>query len=364
MQTFSNYRSPIPFPVYARLLTIYPMRDGESEASWLKRIRQDISLPQRIFGTDEFKHELSRAVQRRQKDRARREDIRQKVGSTVFKDELAQGVQRRAMAQAGARRMGQASAGPSLVTIAPGRLGAPLNTIAPRYRDEFIVGGHQYRFADEAYDWLLEQFDAATPVNGSIFWNGINELALAKLVEQWNTELRGEIFGQLEATTAARYVNKQFYWEEGGRFQQYFKDVSDRLGHEAKGHVTSVVRCGLRYDSIFTVTELPRMLGSMEDQIRQRLQPTITDLTIVVIEPKTMPERSVATYTNNEITMIPIVKPVPAGGRINRREDCEIEGHVGLSARVRNYWTGRGSVGESAAAKRIRTDFGRLIKWP
>lgn len=224
-----------------------------------------------------------------------------------------------------------------------------------------VANASQYKYATEAYQLLLEQFDAVTPADGSIFWNGINELALAKLVDQWNTDLGSEVFGQLEATTAARYVNKKFEWEDGP-FKNYFTEVSDRLGHAARGHVTSVVRCGLRHDSIFTVTELPRMLKSMEDLIKTKRPPIVTDLTIVVIEPKHLEDRSVAAFTNNEITMIPIVRPV--GWRINCRNDCTIDGRVALSARVREYWTLRGQRPESAAATKIKKDFAKLIKWP
>jgi hypothetical protein len=52
-----------------------------------------------------------------------------------------------------------------------------------------VANESQYKYATEAYQLLLEQFDAVTPADGSIFWNGINELALAKLVDQWNTDL-------------------------------------------------------------------------------------------------------------------------------------------------------------------------------
>src|SRR5262249_28274958 len=157
----------------------------------------------------------------------------------------------------------------------------------------------------------------------------------------------------------ARYVNKKFEWEPGP-FQKFFTEVSDRLGHAARGHVTSVVRCGLRHDSIFTVTELPRMLRSMEDQLKARQAPLVTDLTIVVIEPKHLEDRPVAAFTNNEITMIPIVRPI--GFRINGRQDCTVDGHVALSARVREFWSMRGQKRESPAATRIKEDFAKLIK--
>jgi hypothetical protein len=328
-----SYRGAIPLELYIKLQNTFPQYDGESDASWLQRAKRDPMLAGKMFGTPEFNTELIQAVHRR------------------------------AMAQAGARRVGHRRGGPALVKLTNPGDGRATTTIAQRYRDEFMVGNErQYKYATEAYEQLLEQFDAMTPPGGSIFWNGINELALAKLVDQWNTELKGEVFGQLEATTAARYVNKQFEWEQGGVFQKYFTEVSDRLGHAAQGHVTSVVRCGLRHDSIFTVTELPRMLKSMEDQIKAKQAPTVTDLTIVVIEPKHLENRSVAAFTNNEITMIPIVRPV--GWRINGRNDCTVDGHVTVSARVREYWTLRGPQPESAAATKIKEDFAKLIKWP
>jgi len=329
----NNYRGKIPLELYIKLQNTFPQSDGETDAFWLQRVKRDPTLAQKMFGTPEFKTELIQAVHRR------------------------------AMAQAGARRVGHQTAGPALIKLTkPGDAQAK-TTIAERYKDEFMVANEsQYKYATEAYELLMEQFNALTPPGGSIFWNGINELALAKLVDQWNTELGREVFGQLEATTAARYVNKQFEWEQGGVFQKYFTQVSDRLGHAARGHVTSVVRCGLRHDSIFTVTELPRMLKTMEDQLKAKQTPIVTDLTIVVIEPKHLENRSVAAFTNNEITTIPIVRPV--GWRINGRNDCTIDGRIALSARVREYWSVRGQKDESAAATKIKKDFAKLIKWP
>ncbi len=327
-----NYRGLIPLELYIKLQNTFPQADGKSDAVWLQRVKRDPMLSRKMFGTPEFKTELIQAVHRR------------------------------AMAQAGARRVGQQKAGPALIKLTkPGDANAKA-TIAQQYQNEFMVANeNQYKYATEAYQLLLEQFDALTPPDGCIFWNGINELALAKLVDRWNTELGGEIYGQLEATTAARYVNKQFHWE-AGPFQMYFTEVSDRLGHAAQGHVTSVVRCGLRHDSIFTLTELPRMLNSMEEKIKRKQLPIVTDLTIVVIEPKHLMDRSVVAFTNNEITMIPIVRPIAS--RINGRSDCTIDGHVSVSALVREYWSLRGQKDESTAATKIKRDFAKLIKWP
>jgi hypothetical protein len=87
------------------------------------------------------------------------------------------------------------------------------------------------------------------------------------------------------------------------------------------------------------------MFKSMEDQLKakqkegQEKESTVRH-DVVVIEPKHLEERPVAAFTNNETTMIPIVRPV--GGRINGREDCTVDGHVALAARVREYWSMRG----------------------
>ena len=329
----SNYRGKIPLELYIELQNKFPQLDNEPDAAWMRRVKREPDLYRRMFGTPEFRTELIQAVHRR------------------------------AMAMAGARRTGQRQAGPGLVRLTqPGDKQA-VTTIAQRYREEFMVANEsQFKYATAAYDWLMEEFDANTPIGGSIFWNGINELALAKLVDKWNSELGGELFGQLEATTSARYVNKKFEWDQGGVFQKFFTEASDRLGHAARGHVTSVVRCGLRHDSIFTTTELPRMLGSMDQQISAKQSPTITDITIVVIEPKHLPDRPIATFTNNEITMIPIVKPIQ--WRINGRNDCTVQGHVDVPLRVREYWSKQGTKQESSVAARIRQDFGSLIRWP
>jgi hypothetical protein len=328
-----TYKGLIPFELYLELSNKLPQNLGETDQQWVNRIKRDPAFAQKMFSTGQFKMELMQAVQRRE------------------------------MAQAGARRVGYQQAGPVLVKLnKPGDSGAK-TTMASRYIDEFMVKGDptKYKYATEAYNLLLEQFNALTPVNGSIFWNGINELALAKLVDKWNSDLGAEIFGQLEASTEARYVNKRFEWEDGA-FKNYFTTVSDRLGHEARGHVTSVVRCGLRFDSIFTTTELPRMMKMMQDNIKKQQPPVVTDLTIVVIQPKMEGSRGVAAFTNLDIQDIPIVRP--KAWRINGPDDCTVDGKVQINFPVRDYWTKRGKRDHSAAALKIMKDYATLIKWP
>lgn len=327
----SNYCGKLPFELYVELLNKFPQNLGENDVQWLERIKRDAILAQALFGTKQFSRELTEAVAKR------------------------------TMAQAGARRVGQANPGVALLSpdeIWPAKMGPhqQMADVAARFRADET----QFQYATGAYKLLLEQFDATTPVDGSIFWNGINELALAKLVDKWNGE--HEIFGQLEATTAARYVNKQFVWEEGGVFQKYFTDVSERLGGAARGHVTAVVRCGLRFDSILTTTELPRMLKGMDEQLVKGLAPDITDITIVVIQPKWSQAQPIASFTNHGITQIRIVTPI--NKYINGRDDCTQGDSLQPPIRVKDYWTKRGEKPESAAATRIKKDFETLTKWP
>lgn len=189
----NSYRGKIPIELYVELQNKFPQDDGESDLAWLQRIKRDPTLARKMFGTQQFKAELMQAVRRQ---------------ATISK-----------MAAAGAKRQGR-----------DGKAWAP----AQRFQDDVMLqiqksGGDQAAYAKEAYEQLMEQFDATTPVDGSVFWNGINELALLKKIDKWNND--SEIFGQLEATTEARYVNKQFVWEKGGVFAKYFTDVSGKLGH-------------------------------------------------------------------------------------------------------------------------------------
>jgi hypothetical protein len=335
-----GYKGRIPLELYIELRNKFPQFDGESDVAWLQRVKRDPLLVKKMFGTPQFK------------------------------DELLQAVTRRMMAQSGATRVGHTVGGPALVPLTkPGAANAK-KEIAEEYQKDFMVGppgSRQYKYAKEAYQLLLDQFDAATPVNGSIFWNGINELTLAEMVHDWNRDLgSGQLFGQLEATTAARYVNKQFVWEKDpkGLFHNYFDKVSGKLGHMAKGHVTAVVRCGLRNDSIFTVTELPAMLKNMDEAIRAKKEPGVTDISIVVIEPKHMLDEQIAVFTNNDIAKVPIIETV--NWPVRGPKDVKIsttQRFPAISQFLRYYWAARGPRPESAATKRIRKDFARLIVW-
>lgn len=336
-----SYIGKIPIELYIELRNKFPQFKGETDMAWLHRAKRDPLLAKKMFGTPQFK------------------------------EELLQAVARRTMAVAGGRRLGQATVGPALVPLSkPGAKNAK-DEIAAEYRKDYdafkIVKGkngseRQESYAQQAYELLMEQFDGATPVNGSVFWNGINELNLAEMVHEWNQDLRGggQLFGQLEATTVARYVNHQFEWQ--GPFKDYFTDVSAELGEVARGHVTAVVRCGLRDTSIFTHTELIRMLGNMDAALRGKREPKVTDISIVVIEPKHLPGEQIAVYTNNDIQKVPIIHNdrFPVKGP----NDVSIVGYrPPLSRWLQYYWEARGKQPESPATARIRKDIQRLITW-
>lgn len=351
----NNYRGLIPYELYVELQNKFPQAKDESDTLWLERVKRDPTLAQKMFGTAEFRTELMQAVAQRtmaQAGAVRLVGGEYKKGRyPLIKFSMPQGIIKERIAE-----LEQAAKVPLVqrTTRKP---------IAERYAREFMLENtNQYKYATEAYDLLLEQFDASTPENGSIFWNGINELALAKLVDHWNSKHGSELFGQLEATTAARYVNKQFVW--GGKFEKYFIEVSGRLGLQAKGHVTAVVRCGLRHDSIFTTKELPNILEQMKQQIEKNMTPNVTDLTIVVIEPWDLNDQPIKTFTNKDITFIPIVCPAPGKRFIDGRNSCTKDRLFNISETVWKYWSERGPKPESWAAINIVRDFKDLTKWP
>jgi hypothetical protein len=211
----SNYRGKVPLPLYIKLNNMLPRGPEENEAAWLQRVKHDPFGKQMLRSTfEDFQDELQQAVARRTMAMSEAQRIGLEAERQLGKK----------MLESGATVL---QAAPTLIRQSADR-GRLTTTIAQRYRDE-----------------LLEQFVASnrTPQNGNIFWNGISELALAKLVDKWNTELPDEAkLGQLEATTSARYVNHQFKWEKGGVFEKYFNEVSDRLGKVRVG--TSPQSCG------------------------------------------------------------------------------------------------------------------------
>lgn len=323
-----NYRGKIPFELYIELENEFPRLGNESDRDWIARVMREPRF-NRYFASPQFGVMLRQAVHRRW------------------------------MSLGGAKPVNKARSGPHLIAARNPNAKA---TIATRFKRELLnqddTAKDQYR--DEAMKLLIDDFDAATPADGSIFWNGVNELALARKVDQWNEEHKEEIFGQLEATTAVRYINRQFEW--GPATEKYFNTVSGRLGEAAKGHVTAVCRCGLRNDSILTTTELPKMFDKMVAQIKRRETPTVTDFTIVVIEPKGLEHRRVRSFTNNELSMISIIARAQGARFINGPGDCVARGHLDIPLLLRNYWNDK-KPGPSKAAKRIMADYEALIRF-
>ena len=153
--------------------------------------------------------------------------------------------------------------------------------------------------SQQAEDLLLQLHEASlkTSVNGTLFWNGPNEVALAKLASEWSQE-DAQAYVTLEGGTSVGYVNKRFVW--GDEFESFVTKASAKLALAASGHVPAVCRFGLRNDSILTHTELPRMINLMHQQLSQGQAPSITDISIIVINPIGSNE-TFSVFTNSDI---------------------------------------------------------------
>jgi hypothetical protein len=363
----TKYIGKIPQELYLDLQNRWPQARGENDGMWVFRIRQDPdclaylqSAEARMFLSPELATDIVAAAERH------------------------------LMAFSGATRTGAAHPGLVQQNRPPDtgrgfvrrlRGNMPSSDIAPLFRADLMteapdgpVGADDMTYLPTqanrslAAALLVDLFDPTTPPDGSIFWNGINELALARMVNDWNTTIGHQVFGQLEATTAARYVNKRFEWTEGGAFQHYFETVSGHLGLAASGHVTAVVRCGLRNTSIFTTTELPNMLERMQGQLGQSPTPTVTDISIVVIEPYGIEHEPVHVFVNREMFDISQIRSNRADGRINGRDSCapldmalEIFDRYPLA---RDYLRARPTDTPSHAATRMQQDVASLTQWP
>ena len=78
----------------------------------------------------------------------------------------------------------------------------------------------------------------------------------------------------------------------------------------------------------------------LEEQIKKKETPTVTDLSIVVIEPKEFENRSVVAYANNEITMIPIVRPPDDPGVDEEAPPDEFSEQIGAPKAQAGGWRG------------------------
>lgn len=291
----ANYQSTIlPWPVYLRMQNQYPQRIDETDRGWLHRIKPMFEAQKAALmplSTQDFRTQL--------RDAALNRGMRRIVS---FDEKKVPGRE--------AQRQLHNS---KVISTNPYLQGASDAARA------------EARFQDEMVQWLADMSDVSTPANGAIFWNGVNENRLAERVAEWNRSYGpGQVqCGQLEATTDVRFVNNKYTWTYGNAYHKYGEKVSEMLGAGSSGHVTAVVRWGLNKWSIFTNTELPRMLYNMEAQILQGAAPKMTDLTIVVIEPLGRTER-VHCYVNNNILDAPVWegKPLPPGVYPAKPDDC------------------------------------------
>ncbi len=349
---------PPPAPEFTGLAPTAPYRQSSPAAKPL--------LPLQV-NADVFEF-FTRFIPRQQnespkqfKDRVMRDPVlklkvEEALRNAPFSEQIKLAAMRRALAVAGGRRTG----------------GGPAAPVAEQY-DKDLRSSPEARkkFAADIVNFLDTGFDYNSPVSGSIFWTGVDPDKLVKQVGVWNKEFDGQMFGQLEATTDARYINGAFDWSVEGAeqqvTQQYFGRVSERYGANAAGHVTSVQMWGLRNDSIFTTKELPTLFQHMADAIGRGEEPQVQDITIVVLDPLAFEQMPYKLYTNAEIGGIPIVhKSVEdsVSRWIRGRQDCGVTKYVRdiLPQAVEGYWLlKRGAQEASAAAKKIAQDY-PLIK--
>jgi hypothetical protein len=196
---------------------------------------------------------------------------------------------------------------------------------------------------------LAKNFDHSTPDDSSVFWTGIDNNKLRWLVQSWNKQNPGKIFGQLEATTDTRFMDGVLTdWGPGGGATAYFEAASVELGKQASGHVTSIQRFGLQTDpgKIFTHKEFPALLKGMDDDLGKG-QPRVTDITIVVVDPIGFPGIKCKSFTNLEINNINLIDKVGDQAQIFTINQGKPAGKVGMHGvtkipeKVRSFWLSR-----------------------
>jgi hypothetical protein len=269
---------------------------------------------------------------------------------------------RRAMRAAGAVSDAGIGIVPQTQITVP-NLFATSPAIASRYRSET----NSPNFVRDQIAYLAESFDYTTPVNGSIFWSGIDKTKLVAQVKAWNLALTGQLFGQLECTTDAQFIDDAFDWETAGATGQYWAAVSEALGNAARGHVTSIQLYGLqqRASNIFRHKELPAMLEGMKAEILRGATPSVTDISIVVAEPWCDPMLDCRTFTNQAIATIPILQSAQnAEGWLESRDPAQTlkvaDTRSIIPDEVMNYWVNKPNVGPSAASVKIANDIENL----
>lgn len=207
----------------------------------------------------------------------------------------------------------------------------------------------------EQVKYLAEAFDYETPKSGSVFWSGVDANKLVGQVRDWNKQPGAkDKFGQLEATTDARFLNGAFEYKEA--VQGYWSAASKEYGKSALGHVTSVQVFGIRKATIFWKEELREILNGMNAKLAVKQMPDVIDLTIVVLDPVGLSSDYVF-YTNLDIAKANFYTGKPGlQGYPKKRADCVTEGQIGHAAipySVREFWAARGPVKPSPAAEKI-----------
>ena len=211
----------------------------------------------------------------------------------------------------------------------------------------------------EQVKYLSEAFDYGTPESGSVFWSGVDKNKLKKQVNQsWNPQAgKGQKFGQLEATTDARFMDDAFVYE--GSVKAFWAGASESYGKAALGHVTAVQVFGLNKNTIFWKDELRAILTGMNARLSAGKIPDVIDITIVVLEP-VGDSCAYRFYTNLQIASAHFYKARPGlQGYPKTRADCVLDGCVGHAAlpfKVRMFWNDRGPVKPSPAALKIAAD--------
>eukprot|EP01037_Dinobryon_pediforme_P010968 gene10968-11049_t len=366
-----SYVGTMPYALYQALRNHETLCQSahEGDAAWLHRLsRSELAFRTLVLTDEEQKMILSEAGARARHGSASRPSERSFNSAPLNDDDLlaAQNAHRRTMSKLVHDALFVRNAQSAWTPVANAGF------------DRIVARDHNPMTPQEAFELCVEQFHAVTVRDGAIFWNGIDEMKLVALVDEWNQIANVAQFNQLEATTEIRLINKKFEWadneEKGVRGNAaYFGAVSGALGHHATGHVTAVAMCGLRNDSILTHTELPNMLGQMNDQLASGEQPGMTDITIVVIRPKDYSNIEYKEFTNLEILQIPIVKKNGDVRFITKRDDCEKIAEVGnfvsdqnLAAKRPNdmthllkYWENKWP-GPSIAGVKIMHDIARL----
>jgi hypothetical protein len=255
--------------------------------------------------------------------------------------------------------------------------------ISKRYVDDLLTTDD---FAKKQSEFLAEGFNYDTPGGGSVFWSGVDPNKLAQHVRNWNAQHGSTMFGQLEVSTDARFMNNAFKCNKAaqyvdgtlrtetntGGYRGYWDNASKSLAGGVTGHVTSVQLFGVRKDSVFELTELPTILKGMDTQLSKGEKPSVTDISIVVLDPigPVGSETKCRIFTNRNILHVPIYQTRMGEDGLQRntfarcKGECTLVGYLSskMTQRVRTYLYSR-SMLASNAANTIQNDWSNEIRY-